>query len=114
MSKVGPWSFVVGIVVAVLVSLMAAFSDGTVPSWAVILLAIIGLIVGFMNITDAEVHGFLVASIAFLLSFSSLSAIAGLVPWGGAFSTFFMLMGVFVAPAAAIVAFKELFAYTRN
>lgn len=115
MNTVGPWSFIAGIVIAVLVGLVVVFG-GAIPNWAPVLLAVLGLIVGFMNVTGGEARGFLIAAVAFLLSFNSLSGIASLLgtATGEGFGAFFSLMGVFVAPAAAIVAFKELFGYTKD
>ena len=111
-SMVGRISFIVGLALA---AIIAIFSSASVPMWSVFVIALVGVIVGLLNITDYEVQGFLVASIAFLLSFQALSSVASALTFGwSAVATFFGLMNVFIAPAAAIVAIKALFTMTRN
>jgi hypothetical protein len=111
--SLGAWAFIVGIIIAAIVAFVGA---ETVPTWAIFLLAVLGLVVGLLNITGKEVMPFLLAAIAFLVTFQSLSAIVAKLPLGvGAImSSFFGLLIVFIGPAAAIVAFKELFATTKN
>lgn len=116
MDKVGGWSFLVGIVVAIVISFMVMLAGSGVPAWAIWLLAILGVIVGALNVSPTETKMFLLAAVAFLLSFQSLSSIAGLL--GGTLesgvSAFFQLMAVFVAPAAAVVAVVAIFHITRD
>jgi hypothetical protein len=75
----------------------------------------VGLIVGLLNITGKEVGAFLIAAIAFMFTFTALGTVAEGIPAVGAtIASFFKLVNVFVAPAAAVVAFKELFARAKN
>jgi hypothetical protein len=111
-AKVGGIAFIVGLVVA---AIIAVFSAALVPVWAVWVIAVLGLIVGLLNISDEEVVTFLLASIAFLISFQSLSAIVSTLTFGWtAVATFFNLMSVFIAPAVAVVAVKALFVTTKS
>jgi len=110
--KFGGIAFIVGLVLAALISI---FSANNVPAWAVGLIAAIGLIVGLMNIQEGEMQMFLIASITFLISFQSLSNVLGALALGwGAVSTFFDLMSVFVAPAAAVVALMALYNLAKD
>ena len=112
MSKVGYWSFVVGLILATVISIFASFG---VSALLVFVLALLGLIVGLANITDKEVKLFLIASIAFLMSFQSLGAVFGVLALGWeAVSVFFYMMAVFIAPAAAIVALKALYNLSKD
>jgi hypothetical protein len=113
--KLGAWAFVIGLILAIIIAVWSGLSGTTTPPWAVILLAVLGIIVGLLNITGAEVQKFLVAAIAFLLSFSSLGTVlkALALGWVGV-DTFFYLLAVFIAPAAAIVAIKALFVIAKN
>jgi hypothetical protein len=112
--KLGAWAFIIGLVLAIIIAVWSGLNKTATPPWAVILLAVLGIIVGLLNITGAEVQKFLVAAIAFLLSFSSLGTVLkALVNWTGV-DTFFYLLAVFIAPAAAIVAIKALFAIAKN
>lgn len=107
----GVWAFMIGLIMAILIALLAP----TAPSWAVIVLTILGIIVGLLNVSAKEVEKFLVAAIAFLLSFQSLSNVF-MTMLGGwvAIGNFFNLISVFMAPAAAVVAIKALYNLARN
>lgn len=110
--KLGAWAFVIGLFLAVIL----AFLVGTnTPDWAIFVLAVIGIIVGILNVSGKEVQKFLVAAIAFLLSFQALSAVFTVMAVGWvAVGTFFSLLNVFIAPAAAIVAIKALFSIVKD
>lgn len=109
--KIGGAAFIIGLLLA---AIIAIFVTGT-PTWVVILLAVLGIIVGLLNVTDREVLLFLVGSLVFLMSFQALGAVFQTLALGwDAVSQFFNLMVVFVAPAAAIVAVKALFAIARD
>ena len=114
-SKLGPWAFIIGLVLAIIIALWGALSNATIPTWAIILLAILGIIVGLFNVTGREAQRFLIAVIAFLLSFSSLGAVitALKLNWVGV-DIFFYLLSVFVAPAAAVVAVRALFGIAKD
>ena len=113
--KLGGWAFLGGLIIAVLISLVYA-NSATVPSWVVPVLAILGLIVGFFNIREKELVLFLVASVAFMISFSSLSSVTYLMgnTVGNIFSTLFNLLGAFIAPAAAINAIKAIYHISKD
>lgn len=110
--RIGGIVFVVGLVLA---AIIAIFSAQVTPAWAIFVLAVLGLIVGIMNIEDEEINTFLIASVTFLISFQALSSILTSLALGWqAVGAFFGLMTVFVAPAAAIVAVKALFGTAKN
>lgn len=113
-AKVGVWSFIVGLVVAIIVSVFSAESPAP---WAFALLGVLGLIVGLLNVTKRETLPFLVASIAFLISFQALAVSLSVVTLGIATQTiaaFFSLLSVFVAPAAAVVAIISLYHISKD
>ena len=111
--KIGVWSFIGGLVISAGIAL---FSASNTPSWAIPVIAGLGLIVGFLNVTDAEVKMYLIASIAFLLSFQSLSLVTTLLPSSisNIAGSFFMLMGAFIAPGAAVTAIKALYDIAKD
>jgi len=114
--QIGAWAFIIGIIVAAIISLIAAFGNIGDVGWVPPLMLILGLIVGLLNITSNETKMYLIAAIAFLISFGSLVSIAELFgpTAGAAFGTFAGLMVLFVAPGAAIVAVKTLFHLARR
>jgi len=99
----GELAFLIGIALAIVLSFFPDTANQNAPG---IVLAILGLIVGFANITYKETHGFLVAAIVLLLVGS-----AGLdvLPWIGSWlGNAFINISHFVAPAAMIVALKTV------
>ena len=57
MGQVGKWAFIGGIVLAV----VAAFVTQT--TWIYWVLAVLGLVVGFLNVTAEETKGFLLSAV---------------------------------------------------
>lgn len=105
MAKVGKYAFIVGLVLAVL----AAFAFDV--TWAMWVLAVLGLIVGFLNVTKEEVRSFLLAAIGLMLAATSVQVI----PLIGDLVTQIMSnLVVFIAPAVLVVALKSLFETAKD
>lgn len=106
--KVGSYVFLAAIAVAVLAGLMPGFDQQV---WVGSTLAILGLIVGLLNITRAESVEFLVACIALLAVSGSLVVL----PWVGSMLDAIMrhLVSV-VAPATLVVGIKLLYELARD
>ncbi len=107
---VGKWAFLAGLVIAVI----ASFVSGFAATMAVALF-VLGLIVGFLNISEKDSNKFLLAAIAMLTGgIASLSAISML----GAVTTYLSsAIGNFVAfvsAAALVVAVKVIFETGKN
>ena len=68
MGDLGKWAFIVGFVICVVAGVLVA------APWMYWVLAVLGLVVGFMNITGEETRTFLLAAIALVLSASSVMA----------------------------------------
>jgi hypothetical protein len=102
---IGKWAFIIGLVIAVLAGLFFQ------PGWAIWVLAILGIIVGLLNVAAEETRGFLLASIALTLSASALNTIPLI---GTAFSYVLPFVVAFVAGATIVVALKELFQTARK
>lgn len=100
------WAFIAGIVIALLVGLIPA---GTIPVAGTILF-ILGLLVGFLNVTEKDSTPFLVAVIALLLigvaglQLQTLTAIVASI-----LSQFI----AFVSAAGLVVAIKQAIGYAR-
>ncbi|MBI4043761.1 MAG: hypothetical protein HY393_03070 [Candidatus Diapherotrites archaeon] len=107
MQEMGGWAFILGVVIALLAGLAVSFGAlGGAAGWVVVVLVVLGLIVGFMNITDKETTPFLVASIALLAgSGAGLEVLPFVGTWIGNILNY---IAVFVAPAAVIVALKAV------
>ena len=104
-AKIGKWAFIIGLVVAVLAGLFFQ------PGWAIWVLAILGLIVGLLNVTAEDTRSFLLASIALTLSATALNALPIV---GTALSFILPFVVAFVAGATIVIALKELFQAARG
>ncbi len=105
-SNIGHWAFLIGVVLA----LIAGFVPELQTPRIVWLIAFLGLIVGFLNITKQEAYPFLLATVALLLSVSSAVNIFQL----GAFVRILENVVVFVFPAAFVVAFKTIWELAKE
>jgi len=111
--RVGAWAFILGVIVAIIAGIVAATVAAT-SAWVVLLLVILGLIVGFLNIGDKQITGFLIAAIALMV----LGATSGttvlselntlIVGLGTLVNAILVNIAIFVAPAALVVALKEV------
>lgn len=121
--NLGEMAFLGGITLAVLLGIASAL--GVMPPaalpilWGILALA--GIIVGLLNVNDKEVVAFLVASIAMTQLSAALSPVMGIVstwPLGsfavGAINGFLASIGLFVAPAAFVVAFKAVWKLAKD
>jgi hypothetical protein len=104
-AKIGKWAFILGLVIAVLAGLFFQ------PDWAIWVLAILGVIVGLLNVTAEDTRGFLLASIALTLSATALNTIPVV---GTAFELILPFVVAFVAGATIVIAIKELFQAARS
>jgi len=105
LATVGKWAFIVGLVIAVLAGLFFQ------PDWAIWVLAILGVIVGLLNVTAEETQSFLLAAIALTLSATALNLIPIV---GTALSYVLPFVVAFVAGATIVVALKTLFETARK
>lgn len=125
-TKIGSWSFLVGILIALLVGLYTAYTieadeanflTTDTGGWVVWLLAIIGTIVGILaflgkgTITAKEGPGFLMAGIALLVMAPAFWGMSEWItgPWiGGLLAGISMCLAIFVAPAVGLLAIKAI------
>ena len=102
LSLIGFWAFIVGLVLAV----VAGF---TLPANTVIIiiLIILGLIIGFLNITAKETMLFLVATIALIVVGNVFTPLTTL-NIGAFLGSILGYVATLMAPAAIVVAIKAL------
>ena len=113
--KIGAWSFIIGVVIAIVVGLVGNSIGMPITSTSVVLvLGLLGIIVGVLNVTDREVGLFLIATIAFLTAATALDKVLAAVPaFGNLLVPVIQCVALFVAPGAAIIAIKALFDISR-
>jgi hypothetical protein len=104
LSTIGFWAFIIGLIVAVIAGLI-------LPQNAIIIvvLIILGLIVGFLNITAKEILLFLVATIA-LIVVGNVFAPLKTLDIGALLGNMLSYVATLMAPAAIVAAIKALWA----
>ena len=114
--KYGPYAFYAALVLAVLL----AFLPSGLKVVATLLLAVLGVVVGVLNISEKEMTHFLLACLAWMVAGSSLQTIiAGLPVFGTTVVAAWMIavlgnIVTFIGPAAAVVAIMQLYSLTKN
>ena len=111
--KVGHYSFLVGVILALVLGL---FSEQISATWSLrimFVLVILGLIVGLLNIQHKEMSEFLIASIALMVVAPAMNVVAltldKFVLGSGAYlRSMLSYLIIFIVPAILIVAVKVI------
>ena len=116
--RIAGWAFLIGIIIALVVGLYAAYNletsgwtFGGITAWV---LAVLGAIVGIVSaygmgtITEKEVSSFLLAGIALVVMYGVFKGIE-LDPWiGSLLHGISMSLSILIAPAVVILAIKAI------
>ena len=125
MLKIGSWSFLIGIIIALVIGLYQAYTlendssfltggnTGGAVAWVLAALgAIVGIIAFFGKgtITKQEAPSFLIAGIGLVVMYGVFSGMSGMLkPWiGSLLQGISMCLAIFVAPAVGILAIKAI------
>lgn len=109
--EVGKYAYLIGVIAALIVGVLASYIPAVAVGWLTSLIVIAGLVVGFLNVGAKEVKDFLLVSTVLVIvaGLGGASAALGSVMFIGPF-----LDGVltqllaFVVPATVIVALKAV------
>ena len=105
--KIGEWAFILVVLIAIIAGIgQAAGALVGYEYWISVILIILGLIIGFMNITEKETTSFLIATIALLLV--GTAGLGDLPEIGPFIGPILLNIATAVAPAALIVALKAI------
>ena len=115
---IGVWAFILGVIIALLIGVAAAFMQldtGTIGMISASMV-LLGLIVGILNITEAEVSGFIIAAIGLTSGSIAIAGMGPLLPptMGQMVTTAFSIFGLFVAGAVFIPALKAVYRISKN
>lgn len=110
---VGSWSFLIGLVLAVLMGLGLGGAYSGTLLWVVFLL---GIVVGLLNITHDETASFLTSgTILVLVSFLGASVVESVsVPYVSSLANLLKGIMTLFTPATMIVALKSVFVMARR
>ena len=112
----GAWAFLIGVVLAIGVGIL---SFGELNPIMLAILVIIGLVVGFVNVSAKDVNTFLLASLSLVIvSFAGLQGLKGAeivgIGVGALVASTLGALLVLLVPATVVVAIKSLFSISQN
>ena len=115
--KIGHYSFIGGVIIAVILGLFSTQVGASTVAWLASLLVVLGLIVGFLNVSGKETKEFLmVATVLIIASFAGgASDILGGVQFIGQYlQGIFSNVLAFVVPATVVVGLKDIWSLGQN
>ena len=107
----------IGVIIAIVMGIGTAMNqEWSTNAWLVLLLVVIGLVVGFYNITSKEVTPFLIGTIALVIAnaVANFTILNTLIPKIGTFVA--ATLGNFItviAAAAVVVAFRAVYGLAK-
>ena len=119
-NTIGAWAFLTGVILAIIIGLATSFSISALTTYSssiYAILVILGLIVGFMNVTSKDSQTFLIAgAILVIVSKFGMETVTGSLIGIGVgnvvTSVFGALLTLFV-PATIIIALKTVFGIAK-
>ena len=113
-AKIGGLLFILGVITAVCVGILTP-TKGIPPPELVSLLILLGLLVGFFNITRTETSSFLLAGVSLVIVTSLGGSMLGQVYLiGELLSNMLFSILAFVIPAIIMVALKNIWNLEKN
>jgi hypothetical protein len=106
--KIGSWAFMIGVIIAVIAGF---WQLGMV--WTAILV-ILGLIVGFLNVTGKETMPFLMATVSLVIVARFAGDLPGLNDVSPVLGSIFRALVIFVVPSTIVVALKAIYALASD
>ena len=106
-NKIGFWAFILGFVVAIVAGFIAPANTAIV-----IILIVLGLLIGFLNISAGETMLFLVATIALIVVGGVFSPLT-ILSVGKYLDQILSYVATLMAPAAVVVAVKALWGVSK-
>ena len=115
---IGKWAFLIGVLLALIVGIGAGAGQAWASNpWLALIIVVLGLVIGFMNVTVRETQPFLVASLVVILAYgaANLMAIETLIPYlGSVLNEAVKYIAMLVAPAALIVALRAVYGFAAE
>ncbi len=109
--KWGPWSFIVGLAIAVIVGAISTVADNNVAA----AMAVIGIVVGIICFAVKETKELLELSLAllFAIALATFTVSAGMYTLGQSATFIFQYITMITAPVAIILAIKRIYLLTK-
>ncbi|MGV8168602.1 MAG: hypothetical protein ACP5N3_00935 [Candidatus Nanoarchaeia archaeon] len=115
-SKVGVWAFIIGVILALIGGVLVALLGSGAAAITAILI-VLGLIVGFLNVTKSETKEYLLAAVSLVIvMFAAGSAlnleVLGML--GSYLKSVLNSITIFVVPATIVVAIKAIYGLAQD
>lgn len=111
-TKVGAIAFIICIVIALIAGLLVELIGQV---WTTTLLILLGILVGFLNVTDKEVKDYLFTAVCLVLVTTiGSAAFNGIAYIGPYLANVLQAIMTFVIPATIIVALKEIYNLAKD
>src|SRR3989338_7117098 len=117
--KIGDYSFIIGVIVAVVLGIAQPALDSSWVTWLTTLLILAGLVIGFLNASGKETKDFLLVAVS-LVIVSYVATATGNNYLGNVQVIGAYLQGIFnsilsiVVPATIVVALKEIWELAKE
>ncbi len=111
--KIGHYSFIGGVILAVVLGMVPAATLGTAAAWLTSLVVVLGLIVGFLNVSGKETKEFMMVSVVLMIAAyigNGSETLGGVTVIGPYLVGIFTHILAFVVPATIVVGLKEIWA----
>jgi hypothetical protein len=105
----GAWAFLIGVILAILAAFVPAINL-TSELWAGIFVAI-GIVIGLLNISEAEIKEFLLAGTVLVIVSALSGASYQVLPYVG---NIMKALVILFTPATIVVALKVVFSAARR
>jgi len=107
--QVGSWAFIIGLIIAIIAGFWPL---GTTMTSVLIIL---GLIVGFLNVTGKETNSFLFSTLVLVVMASMGGQLLANIQFvGPMLQNMFSAMMLFIIPTALVVALKAIYALAET
>src|SRR3989338_6517472 len=115
--KIGHYSFIGGVILAVVLGLVPTATLGTAAAWLTSLLVVLGLIAGFINVTGKETKEFMMVAVVLIIAAFAGNAsgtLGGVQYIGPYLQGIFTSVLAFVVPATVVVGLKDIWSLGQN
>ena len=114
--NLGKYSFIIGVIIAVVLGLAIPMLSQATP-WLISLMVILGLIVGFLNVSGKESRDFLLVAVALVIvtfAGSASGTLGGVLYIGPYMQGVFNSIMAFIVPATVVVGLKDIWALAQS
>ena len=115
--KLGSYSFIVGVIVAIVLGVASPQLGVQAVTWLTSLLIVAGLVIGFLNVTGKETKEFLIVSVALVIvafAGKDLVSLENVEIIGNYLQGIFQSVLAIVIPATIVVALKDIWELAKE